>query len=248
MNNTKINAFEFEIYGQWAHFKRPETNNNPLTHDFITKPALLGLIGAVIGIEREEMKLKFPLFSVGFKYNVILKNDIKKIAWSFTSSKLNDKNNVEYRPKYFEFLKDPHYIVTLYCEDNNLYEYFEKFKISILNYEEIYPAVLGWHNCKAKMNYISEGFIIKKNGKFKTQGFFKQTKIENINFNNIRFGFDKIPTYQNENFWNDPDKYIDIIYPIIKEKNIYVELNDYYYSYEATSLNGNKTIMECCFV
>ena len=58
-----MNGFQLQLMGNWAHFKKPETNNNPLTHDIIPKTALLGLIGAVLGIERREMRAKFPQFS-----------------------------------------------------------------------------------------------------------------------------------------------------------------------------------------
>ena len=50
-----MKGFQFKIDGDWAHFKKPETNNNPLSHDLIPKTALIGMIGAVLGIEREKM-------------------------------------------------------------------------------------------------------------------------------------------------------------------------------------------------
>jgi CRISPR-associated protein Cas5h len=43
-----MKGFQLEISGNWGHFKKPETNNNPLSHDFITKTALIGMIGAVL--------------------------------------------------------------------------------------------------------------------------------------------------------------------------------------------------------
>ena len=60
------------IQGNWAQFRKPETNNTPLTHDFLTKTALIGLIGAVLGIERDEMRPLFPILcediGMGFKF------------------------------------------------------------------------------------------------------------------------------------------------------------------------------------
>ena len=29
----------------------------------------------------------------------------------------------------------------------------------------------------------------------------------------FRIGFDKLPTYQNNDFWNLPEKYVNVIYP-----------------------------------
>lgn len=43
-----MKGFQFKIDGDWAHFKKPETNNNPLSHDLIPKTALIGMIGTVL--------------------------------------------------------------------------------------------------------------------------------------------------------------------------------------------------------
>ena len=72
------------VQGNWAHFKKPETNNNPLTHDFLTKTALLGMIGAVLGKERDAMKGLFPRLSEDLRYGVALLRPVKKQTWSFT--------------------------------------------------------------------------------------------------------------------------------------------------------------------
>src|SRR5947209_12195430 len=93
------------IGGNWGHFKKPETNNNPLTHDFITKTALIGMIGAVLGIERPEMRQVFPQLSEDLGYGVQIRGAVKKESWSF---KLRYASNlVENRPVQMEFLKNP---------------------------------------------------------------------------------------------------------------------------------------------
>src|SRR5215210_1026953 len=95
------------IEGNWGHFKKPETNNNPLTHDFITKTALIGMIGAVLGIERPEMREVFPQLSEDLCYGVQIRGAVKKESWSF---KLRYAANLfEKRPVQMEFLKNPLY-------------------------------------------------------------------------------------------------------------------------------------------
>ncbi|MBK9744169.1 MAG: CRISPR-associated protein Cas5 [Saprospiraceae bacterium] len=54
-----MKAIQFEVKGNWAHFRKVEANLNPLTHDFITKTALFGMIGAVLGYDREKMRPTF---------------------------------------------------------------------------------------------------------------------------------------------------------------------------------------------
>jgi len=57
-------------------------------------------------------------------------------------------------------------------------------------------------------------FSEKQEGVFETQGFVLAKDHVPQNFNgSFRVGFDKVPTYQNDDFWNLPEKYVNIIYP-----------------------------------
>ncbi|MDR2074335.1 MAG: CRISPR-associated protein Cas5 [Oscillospiraceae bacterium] len=209
-----MKGIQFIIEGNWGHFKKPETNNNPLSHDLITKTALIGLIGAVLGIEREAMKDKFPELSEDLLYGVRLLNPVKKISWGFTSkTAINPTNGGS--PKYFEFLKDPKFLVSLALHENRSQNIFDNFSKAILQEESIYPPVLGWHNCPANLEWKSEGnFSEIKDGPLETQGFVLagEYTLQNIS-GEFRIGFDKMPTYQNNDFWNLPDRYKNIIYP-----------------------------------
>ena len=209
-----MKGFQLIIEGNWAHFKKPETNNNPLSHDLITKTALIGLIGAVLGIEREEMKGKFPQLSEDLLYGVQLLNPIKKISWGFTS-RTAISPTAEGTPKYFEFLKDPRYLVLIALQDERSISIFEGFKMAIKQEEAVYPPVLGWHNCPANLQWKSEGeFLEIKNGTFETKGFVLAGEHTPKDISGgVRIGFDKMPTFQNEDFWNLPDRYKNVFYP-----------------------------------
>ncbi len=209
-----MKGFQLIIKGNWGHFKKPETNNNPLSHDLITKTALIGLIGAVLGIEREEMKSKFPQLSDDLLYGVQLLNPVKKISWGFTSRTAINPT-AEGTPKYFEFLKDPKYLVSIALHDKRSSSIFEKLKLFIKEEHAVYTPVLGWHNCPANLQWESEGdFSDIKNGSFETKGFVIAGEHTPKNISGgFRIGFDKMPTFQSEDFWNLPDKYKDVIYP-----------------------------------
>lgn len=64
-----MKGFQLEIKGNWGHFKRPETNNNPLSFDIMPKTAFIGMVGAVLGIKREAMRI-FSLSFVKILYMV----------------------------------------------------------------------------------------------------------------------------------------------------------------------------------
>lgn len=233
-----MKGFQFIIEGNWGHFKKPETNNNPLSHDLITKTALIGLIGAVLGIERKEMKGVFPQLSEDLLYGVGLLHPVKKISWGFTSRSAI-KPTAAGNPKYFEFLKDPKFLVSIALYSERSDDIFEKFKYSIKDEMAVYPPVLGWHNCPANLKWESEGhFSEVKNGTFDTRGFLLADvhKPKNL-WGEFRIGFDKMPTYQTDDFWNLPEKYKNIIYPDFPHS---ISVEGEYYEYQKSNNDKEK--------
>ncbi|HEX9960584.1 MAG TPA: CRISPR-associated protein Cas5, partial [Pyrinomonadaceae bacterium] len=139
----------FELKGNWGHFRKPETNNNPLTHDFITKTALIGLVGSVLGKERDEMKDLFPQLSEDLLYGVCVKKAVKKESWAFTLRYVVDL--MQKAPKQMEFLKNPQNMIALALKDKKSSVIFDDFVSAIQNDEAKYTPVLGLHNCPAEI-------------------------------------------------------------------------------------------------
>lgn len=230
-----MKGFQFTVSGNWAHFKKPETNNNPLTHDVITKTALLGLIGAVLGIERKEMRRKFPQFSEDFLYSVSLLRPVRKVSWGF-SSRTAINPSVPGSPKYFEFLKNPKFKVSLALKAERSATDFTRFLESIKTEESVYTPVLGWHNCPADLEFLSEGkFSAAQSGRFETVTFADSENHElKIEEGNFRIGFDRLPTHQDDSFWNRPELYVNVIYPDFPHR---LTLEGLHYEYQS-SLNS----------
>lgn len=235
-----MKGFQFEVGGNWGHFKKPETNNNPLTHDLITKTALIGLMGAVLGIERHPMRDKFPQFSEDLLYSVSLLKPVKKVSWGFSSrTAINPVNPGS--PKYFEFLKSPKFKVSLALKNNRSLGDFEQFSKALKAEECVYTPVLGWHNCPANLKFLNEGSFSKlKNGKFETQSFVKPDGYKISFEKEFRIGFDKLPTHQTNNFWNKPDMYREIIYPDYPNT---LQLEGLYYEYQTQNITEQCWLM-----
>lgn len=207
-----MDAIILNISGNWGHFKKVDTNNNPLTHDFITKTALIGMIGAVTGIERKTMKNIFPQLSEDLLYSVAVNNHVKKESWGFTLRTV--KVNLEKSPWQFEFLKSPDYDVVLGLKDERSKIIFEKFRDHVENGMAYYNPTLGLANCPANISFIDKGFLTdKQTGDFATKGFISKNHQIEISENfDFRIGFERVPTFQNNDFWNDPEKYTDVAY------------------------------------
>ena len=221
-----MRAIQFEVGGRYAQFRKPETNNNPLTHDFITKTALLGLMGAVLGLERmSEMRALFPILCADLRYGVSVQNPVKKESWGFTLRSASayfpnySKRTITDRaPKQMEFLRDPQFLVTLAlcdeCEARSR-QIFEDFAAHLQNEEAHFTPVLGLHNCPAHLEW--RGFLEAQtaNGQYRTSGFARRDHEPKWDgeLADMRVGYEKIPSHQDNDWWNDPDKYIPVVYP-----------------------------------
>lgn len=209
-----MKGVRLNIKGDWAQFRRPETNNNPLSHDFITKTAMIGMIGAVLGKTRTEMKVLFPVLSEDLKYGVQIKNEVKKQSWGFTFRSVN--NVWEKAPKQMELIRSPNYEVIICLTENRSEVLFDEFVSFCKEGKSCYQPVLGLHNCPAEIQFLESGFIeFVPEGIFETYGFVTTKHIPAEGYSELmhRIGFDKIPSFQNHDFWNLPEKYISIIYP-----------------------------------
>jgi CRISPR-associated Cas5-like protein len=221
-----MKAVLIDIKGNWGHFRKAETNNNPLTHDFITKTALVGLIGAVLGVERTEMKGLYPQLCDDLLYGVKVNNSTKKQSWGFTlrsASNLFDK-----APKQMEFLRCPDFTVLLALQNERSGELFDQFVSSVKEERAKFQPVLGLHNCPADL-YLREGGSIseQQEGEFETEGFISASHKPVFPF--PRLSFDRIPTYQTEDFWNLPERYLSVVFPTNEQS---VKANGIFYQFK----------------
>lgn len=224
------------VEGNWGHFKKPETNNNPLTHDFITKTAFLGMIGAILGIERAEMKKVFPQLSEDLRFGVQIHSAVKKESWSF---KLRYAENLfGKRPVQMEFLKNPRYTVAIGLQSERSAFFFNRFVAAIKAGEALFTPVLGLHNCPANLALVAEGEFISAEGDFMTASFITERHklIKASKLGEFRIGVERVPTYQNDDFWNLPDKYVRVFYPS-EDKEI--SASGEYYEFT----NGRKWVL-----
>lgn len=207
---------KLRVSGRWGHFRKPETNNNPLTHDFVTKTALIGLIGAVLGVERQEMKLRFPTLSEDLLYGVQLNGVVRKESWAFTMRNAYRPNDpAEKAPRQMEFLREPDLTVAVGARDTRSSEFLGRFASAVRRGEACYTPVLGLHNCPAELVWLWEGEFSAASGAYRTKGFALRShwRREGFDFSRFHLGFERIPTYQDAEWWNPPDGYREVMYP-----------------------------------
>jgi len=126
----------FDISGEYGHFRKFNTTSSPLTYSIPTHTALAGILGAIIGIEREVSANVFPdgvipvneVFSRDkAKFAIQILNPINKVNMGFNlldtgkspSSFFNIQNRTQIE---FELLKNPRFRIFFSHTDTSVFD------------------------------------------------------------------------------------------------------------------------------
>ena len=117
----------FDIWGDYAHFRKIETTTSPLTYSIPTRTALAGLIAAILGLERDSyydlfseensalgLRILYPIKKVRMNLNLIETSTEPFFAlWG----KKNPRTIIP-----FEFVKQPEYRIYVWLKKVEVYE------------------------------------------------------------------------------------------------------------------------------
>ncbi|CAN5289396.1 hypothetical protein BH23BAC1_BH23BAC1_37050 [soil metagenome] len=171
------NLLIFDISSEYGHFRKFNTTTSPLTYSVPTRPAIAGLIGAIIGIERETGPNKHnegsvPLPELLSRENasiaVQLQAPVKKtnIGFNLVSTKnfrdyfnINDKDSKgsikdTYRRTQIEFelLKNPSFRIFISWENKNL---FQKLVENLKQNKTHFTPYLGLSQFTAQVKFVT---------------------------------------------------------------------------------------------
>jgi CRISPR-associated protein Cas5h len=166
----------FDISSEYGHFRKFNTTTSPLSYSIPTRPAVAGLVGAIIGIEREVGPNKFregntPVLELLSQQNasvaVQLLKPVKKtnIGFNLVSTKnfrdyfnINDKDNTgsikdAYRRTQIEFelLKNPSFRIFIALENKDL---FQKLIENVKYNRTYFTPYLGLSQFTAQVKFI----------------------------------------------------------------------------------------------
>ncbi|CAD7774235.1 hypothetical protein FHEFKHOI_01531 [Candidatus Methanoperedenaceae archaeon GB50] len=149
----------FDVWGDYAHFRRFYTTTSPLTFTVPPRTALCGLIGAMIGLEKENneylkyfttdkayigLKLLTPVKKVIIAENLIHTKNAKGIGMNL----ITERTQIN-----FEFLKDPRYRVYFYHADKEIYQ---QLKENLEAHKSVYTPCLGLSENIANFAFVGE--------------------------------------------------------------------------------------------
>lgn len=159
MNNFNDKVIIFDVWGEYAHFRKFYTTTSPLTFSIPPRTALCGLLGAIIGLEKEnnEYLRHFTIEQLSVAIKII--NPIKKtmIAQNLIDTKNAlgpGMNLITQRTQInFEYIKSPKFRIFFAHKDEKL---FQKLKSNLSKHQSVYTPVLGLSENIADFNYIGE--------------------------------------------------------------------------------------------
>jgi len=173
MNEDRL--LVFDLSGEYGHFRKFNTTTSPLTYAIPTRMALTGIMGAVLGIERElspgrfasgvtpvqelfsgdncgiTVQLLSPISRVSIGFNLI---DTGKEAASFFNIKKGGRTQIE-----FELLKNPSFRVFVYLNDASL---FDSLAQNLLSRSHHFTPYLGLSQFTATLHNVNVTWAVRK--------------------------------------------------------------------------------------
>lgn len=152
----------FDIWSNYAYFRKPYTTTTALTYSFIPRSTIEGLVCAILGIDRYDIYNKLIDSKIGLR----ILSEVKKIPFStiHTHSDFWITMGKDFRTRInLELLVNPKY--RIYFSDN---KYNSELETKLKNHQTVYTPYLGTSTMIANFEYINTFYLYthKSNVKF----------------------------------------------------------------------------------
>ncbi len=158
-------VLSFNIWGEYAHFKKYYTTTSPLTFEFPPPTTIFGIISAIIGLDKNEY-LNFFENENDFKIAVIIKSPVTKVRWTQNLIKTSvspDNGRAFWKIRErtqirTEFLKNPCFKIYFSHKNDEIYK---TLKAHLENHTSVYSVSLGLSELLGNFDYNGEVQIVK---------------------------------------------------------------------------------------
>jgi CRISPR-associated protein Cas5h len=154
------NVLVFDVWGEYAHFRKFFTTTSPLTFSLPPRTALCGLMGAILGFPKESYLSKFQRKDASFA--VRLMKPVKKVRFSenlIDTDSVKTMNVIKQHTRIkFEFLKDANFRIYFSHSDPDLYSNAREM---LSAHKCVYTPCLGISEHIANFRYVGE-YPLKK--------------------------------------------------------------------------------------
>ncbi|HBI02872.1 MAG TPA: type I-B CRISPR-associated protein Cas5 [Paenibacillaceae bacterium] len=158
----------FDLTGDLGHFRKFYTTSSPLTFSFIPPTTTFGVLGAILGLEKDNNEYIHILGEANTKVAIGINKPVNKIRMGINL--INTKGSV-WVPKQrregartqirTEFLKNPSFRLYVTMEDKEL---FWKLVEEVKGHKTFYTLSLGLSECLADFTFVDvENFQLIEN-------------------------------------------------------------------------------------
>ncbi len=188
----------FDIWADYAQFKKPFTTMSPQTFSMPTGTAIIGLISAIVGLDKNEYWEKFTKES--YRLAIGISETIKKVVIPFNTLKTTSFKHFyrfeAHKQTTMEFIKDGKFRIWFAWNDDGN---FRKLVNNLENHESYYTVSLGlaWNIADFKFAGVFEEESVDSNNEFYNINSVipKNLIVENgeIDFENRKIFVNNIP-------------------------------------------------------
>lgn len=150
-----MKSLVFNIKGDYGHFRKFFTTSSPLTFSIPPRTAVCGIIGAILGLDKDEYLKYFSLEQAKIAIQINKPINKTRVSYNLINTKTAEMySNIKDRTQVtFELLKNPSYKIYFSHKDEELYNKLKEFLIGGKNY---YTVSLGLSEFIAEIEYIGE--------------------------------------------------------------------------------------------
>lgn len=145
----------FDVWGEYAHFRKYYTTTSPLTFSIPPRTAMCGLIAGIIGIDKDEYLKHFTKEKADIAVRLLAPVKKVRVAENLIDTKRalmmsRIKNRTQIR---FEFLKDAKFRIYFRHSDSEIYAKTREF---LEDHKCVYTPCLGLSEHIANFRFVGE--------------------------------------------------------------------------------------------
>lgn len=155
----------FDVFGDYAHFKKYYTTSSPLTFSIPPRTVIIGLVSAIIGKNKDDYLNVMTKDKAKIALRII--NPIQKVRMGMNLINTKDGYWIPIRTKTheprtqirFEFLRNPKFRIYFSHCDSEIYNNLKEF---LENHKSFYTPYLGISELICDFKFIEESEIKEK--------------------------------------------------------------------------------------
>jgi CRISPR-associated protein Cas5h len=154
-----MKVLAFDIWADYAHFRKFYTTTSPLTFSFPPPPTIAGILGAIYGTEKNSNEYLRIFLSQDCKISLRIINPVRKIRMGInlletkgTNLKRPMSSGGPHRTQIrTEFIRNPRFRIYVAHQNDKI---FHSLAAKIRDHETVYSVSLGLSELLANFEYV----------------------------------------------------------------------------------------------